>query len=225
MMRTHKLFLTLFIIALLVDQVYSWIPSLSKVPFISKVRDDFLALTRRATARHILLPPNRELALALKHKIRQKCQEVSPETGRYPFVVDVFSAAAQKYSRDDTTNFRGGLLGELVPQGYCRDPVLDRACFEVRLGEIEGPIESDYGYHLLLVEERTNCPKLDGRNTKLVPCENHGFGQIVPSQQVGQVDMSKLIRDQVLFWIAAFFAGGLVAEAATSLGDAFVNTQ
>ena len=187
---------------------------------LDRVQKDFAALTRRVTARHILLPPNgQEVALALKQKIRQQCCEVRPETGNYPYIVDVFAKVAAKYSRDDTTNQRGGLLGELVPQGYCRDPVLDRACFEVPIGEIQGPIQSNCGWHLVLIEERTNCPKLDGPNTKLVPCARHGLGTVVPSAQEGQVDMTTLLKDQALFWLGACLAGGVVAEVAASLGN------
>ena len=190
-----------------------WLPA-----GLDRVKNDFLALRRRVTARHILLPPNREVALALKQKIRQTCLEpIDGETGKYPFIADVFSRAAQKYSRDETTNYRGGLLGELVPQGYCRDSVLDRACFEVRLGEIEF-IESDYGIHLVLVQERTNCPKLDGVNTKLVESNRNGLGQLVPSQQEGKIEVSKVLRDQALFWLGVSVAGGLVAEMSASIG-------
>lgn len=98
--------------------------------------------------RNILLPPSsRQAAVALKHKIRQKCLETqSDNDNEYPFVVDVFARAARKYSRDDYTKDNGGLLGELVPHGHCRDAVLDRACFEVPLGEIAGPLESADGY-------------------------------------------------------------------------------
>ena len=85
-----------------------------------KIQKDYAALTRRVTARHILVN-NEEVALALKRKIRDECSEKSL------WVVDVFEEAAKKYSQDDTTNFRGGLLGNLVPQGYCKSPKLDKA--------------------------------------------------------------------------------------------------
>ena len=179
---------------------------------LDKVQKDLNALTRRVTTRHILLPPNDEVALALKQKIRTQ----SKENDR--FVVDVFEEAAKKYSQDDTTNYRGGLLGELVPQGFCRSVELDRACFEVRLGVIEGPIETDYGYHLLLVSERTNCPKLDGRNTKLVRGNKSGLGTLVESEQVGKVNIAKFAVDQVTFWLVACVAGGIVAELAAQVG-------
>ena len=178
-------------------------------PMADRVRNDFLALTRRVTARHILLPKNEDVALALKQKIRTKVKEGI-------FVIDAFEQAAMKFSRDDTTNYRGGLLGELVPQGYCRSPELDAACFRVRLGQIEGPIESTFGYHLLLVSERTNCPKLDGTYTKLVPGKG-GQGELVRSKQVGRVDVTEMVKDQTMFLASIFVAGGILAEVVASL--------
>ncbi|MGK3737650.1 MAG: parvulin-like peptidyl-prolyl isomerase [Bacillariaceae sp.] len=75
-----------------------------------KVQKDFASLTRRVTARHILVS-DEKIAQVLKQKIRNECIE------KELFVIDTFEEAAKKYSKDDTTNFRGGLLGELVPQG------------------------------------------------------------------------------------------------------------
>jgi len=179
---------------------------------LKRVEKDLLALTRRVTAHHILLPPNSDdAAVALKRKIRDQCAEQNR------FIVDVFQDAAKRYSKDDTTNFRGGLLGELVPQGYCRSQVLDRACFEVPLGQMEGPFESEYGCHLILVSERMNCPKLDGGETKLVQTSDGDvFGTLVPSQQVGQVGAGFFIG-QVGYWLFVFLAGGILAELITNL--------
>ena len=163
------------------------------------------------TARHILLPKSDEACLALKQKIRIKAESI--------YLVDAFEQAAQRYSRDETTKNRGGLLGELVPQGYCKSPELDRACFSSRLGVIEGPIESDFGYHLILVTERTNCPKLDGKNTKLVQkADDSNKAILVPSPQVGQVDVPFAVS-QIAFWIFCLFAGGIVAELAAQVGS------
>lgn len=190
----------------------------------SKVRDDYLALTRRVTARHILLPSGSkegrrcdddatDAILALKQRIRTAARE--------EFVADVFERAARKFSRDDATRARGGLVGELVPQGACRWPELDEACFQVRLGVVEGPIESKQGMHLLLVTERTNCPKLDGKNTKLIvaPAEDAAAGKtgiLVPSEPVGQVTGS-FVLGQIGFWMFAFLAGGIFAELVATL--------
>lgn len=177
----------------------------------NKVQKDLAALTRRVTARHILVA-NEEIALALKRKIRDECAD------KELYVVDVFEQAAQKYSQDETTNQRGGLLGELVPQGYCRSPQLDQYCFQVPLGSLEGPLESEYGYHLVLVTERTNCPKLDGSQTKLIQTASGDvFGTLVASQQVGQVNISELLVNQAGFWFLTLLAGGIVAELAEKL--------
>ncbi|VEU33969.1 unnamed protein product [Pseudo-nitzschia multistriata] len=176
-----------------------------------KVEKDFLSLTRRVTARHILVP-DEDVARVLKQKIRDECVD------KELWVIDAFEVAARKYSRDETTNFRGGLLGELVPQGYCRSPELDRLQFSVSLGEIVGPVETEYGYHLLLVSERTNCPKLDGDKTRMMQTRGDDvFGTLVEGKQVGKVDMPELLMDQVKFWSLTLIAGGLVAELAEKL--------
>ena len=177
---------------------------------LQKIQNDYRALTRRVTARHILLPPKSDDAiLELKRSIMRRTEESND------FVVDIFEDAAKKFSRDDTTNYRGGLLGELLPQGACQSAILDRKCFEVPLGSLVGPIESEFGLHLLLVTERTNCPKLDGKKTKLVPSPESGYGTLVTSspssQEISQVTPSFLVG-QAAFWAFVFFAGGLLAE-------------
>ena len=78
------------------------------------------------------------------------------------FVVDAFAAAATQYSSDEDTNKNGGLLGEMIQQGVIRSKALDRACFTANLGEVEGPVESEYGWHLVLTPERINCKKDNG---------------------------------------------------------------
>lgn len=178
---------------------------------LQKIQKDFGALTRRVTARHILVN-NEEVALALKRKIRDECAEKSL------WVVDVFEEAAKKYSQDDTTNSRGGIIGNLVPQGYCQSPKLDRACFEVNLGELEGPLESEFGWHILLVTERTNCPKLDGKNTVLMQTRGDDvFGTLVPGTQEGQINMAEVLVNQLGFWFLVLLAGGICAELAEKL--------
>eukprot|EP00536_Pseudo-nitzschia_multiseries_P018471 jgi/Psemu1/315947/fgenesh1_kg.2573_\ len=176
-----------------------------------RVEKDFLSLTRRVTARHILVP-DEEVARVLKQKIRDEC------INKDLWVIDVFEEAAKKYSRDDTTNFRGGLIGELVPQGYCRSPELDRLQFSVGIGEIVGPLETDYGFHLLLVSERTNCPKLDGDKTRMMQTRGDDvFGTLAQGSQAGKVNAGELIVDQIKFWSFTFIAGGILAELSEKL--------
>jgi len=175
---------------------------------------DFKALTRKVTAHHILLPKSTQAAISLKQKIRNKVNPAK-DSGRDPiYVVDAFSSAAAKFSRDEETALNGGLLGTLVPQGYCRAQELDKACFEVPLGEISGPIESEYGYHLVLVTERTNCPKLDGGYNKITRGGERGADTVFlgDSSKEGSDPIVRLALQQVGFWIAVSFAGGILAE-------------
>lgn len=187
---------------------------------------DFKALTRKVTAHHILLPKSDQVALSLKQSIRNKVNPPNiknndPDSSKNPmYVVDAFSLAAKKYSRDDETAPNGGLLGTLAPQGYCRAPELDRACFEAPLGQIYGPIESEYGYHLLLVTERTNCPKLDGKYRKIKPGGEDGTKTVfVGDDEEGGNDTGSFVLQQLGLWIGVAFAGGIVAEVAAKTAD------
>lgn len=192
------------------------------------IKRDFQALTRRVTAYHILLPKSDEVALKLKQSIRNKAYakrgKDDMQIQQPMYIVDAFNEAATKYSRCKDTASDGGLLGTLVPQGYCLAPELDRACFEVQLGEVSGPIESDFGYHLLLVEERTNCPKLDGSYTRIVrgggPDGTDIEFKSSASNDENQ-DIFIIALQQIGFWIGVSFAGGIVAEIAAKAVGVF----
>eukprot|EP00980_Cylindrotheca_fusiformis_P029408 scaffold23471_cov141-Cylindrotheca_fusiformis.AAC.5 len=180
---------------------------------LQKVQKDFQALTRRVTARHILVA-DEQVALALKRKIREQSID------KNIFVVDVFAEAARKYSLDESNRENGGLLGNLVAQGYCKSSILDRACFQVPLGQLEGPIQSEYGSHLLIVTERINCPKLDGKNTRLIMQDSNDiFGTLRPSDRRGKIELTDFVKDQLGFWFLVVIAGGLVAELAEKLAS------
>ncbi len=186
------------------------------------IQRDFQALTRRVTAYHILLPKSDEVALTLKQRIRNKSSSKGQNDDKQPqYIVDVFNQAAKRYSRCEDTAEDGGLLGKLVPQGYCLAPELDRACFEVQLGEVAGPIESDYGYHLLLVEERLNCPKLDGAYTRIARGGTDGTEMVFKGNDKENVNMPLFVLQQIGFWIGISFAGGLVAEIAAKAAGIF----
>ena len=189
------------------------------------IQRDFQALTRRVTAYHILLPKSDEVALKLKQSIRNKAYAKKSDTEQQPmYIVDAFNQSAKKYSRCTDTASNGGLLGNLVPQGYCSAPELDKACFEVPLGEVSGPIESNYGYHLLLVEERTNCPKIDGKYTRISRGGGTDGTNIEYNTNASKSEndnMPVFVMKQIGFWITISFAGGIVAELAAKTAGVF----
>jgi hypothetical protein len=87
------------------------------------------------------------------------------------------------------------------------------------LGEISGPLQSSYGHHLVLVCERTNCPKLDGENTRVVRGSNGYTTVLSPpvegekksiEQQAVEVSLNVLI-----FWVGVSLSGGIFAELLT----------
>ena len=119
------------------------------------VRRDWLALIARSSTRVIVLGDRAE-CLNLKMELSSRVQAGE-------FVVDAFADAAARYSTDDDTRSRGGLLGERLPQGVVRSRIIDRLCFTAPLGQIVGPIESEQGWHLVLVQERLNCRLDDGK--------------------------------------------------------------
>ena len=185
---------------------------------ITRVRKDFLALTVRASPRHVMRPRTR--------KGRLECaaikKEVRAATDRGAFVVDAFADAAAKYSTDAATAADGGRLGDMIPQGTIRSRALDRACFTAALGEVEGPVESDGGWHLVLVPERINCFKDDGY-TRIAPqppdapWSGPRYVRGASSEAAMQGEALAKTAATVAFWV---LSGGAVAEGAASIGRA-----
>lgn len=120
---------------------------------LRQLQRDWAALNMRSTTRHLMRPrtaQGKQECLALKTELRAREADGA-------FVVDAFAAAATAQSVDDETAPRGGLLGSRLPQGAVRCDRLDRACFTAPLGRIAGPLETEHGWHLVLVEERIGC--------------------------------------------------------------------
>ncbi|HXV76394.1 MAG TPA: peptidylprolyl isomerase, partial [Candidatus Polarisedimenticolaceae bacterium] len=63
-----------------------------------------------------------------------------------------FAEAAEAHS-DAGTKTAGGLLGT-VKRGHLAE-ALEEVAFELAAGDVSAPIETPYGYHILLVESRT----------------------------------------------------------------------
>jgi len=202
------------------SSIYTNVSALALPSPLDIIQRDYQALTRRVSARHILLPKSTDAAIALKQNIRNRIYATDDNEGNdnKSYIEDAFAEAAVKFSKDYETSNNGGLLGTLVPQGYCRAKELDRACFEVPLGEVCGPIESEYGYHLLLVTERTNCPKLDGGYTRIVRGGKNNKLAILTGPREGsksmQEDVAEFALSQVGYWIFVSLAGGILAEVA-----------
>ncbi len=122
-------------------------------PSISPSAEDISALyedtkeqykqARSRTASHILIDVGQSVSaeekqnrLELAHDILEKANQGED-----------FSALAQQYSDDPGSKGNGGDLGVIV-RGQMVKPFED-AVFEMIEGEIKGPIESQFGYHII----------------------------------------------------------------------------
>ena len=90
----------------------------------------------KAAARHILVPTEDECQ-ALKDQI---------EAGAN------FAALAKEHSSCPSGS-QGGDLGEFGPGQMV--PEFDTVVFSAEVGEVQGPVKTQFGYHLLEVTSRT----------------------------------------------------------------------
>jgi peptidyl-prolyl cis-trans isomerase D len=94
-------------------------------------------------ARHILIKvsTNPAEAQAKAAKIYREASQPNAD----------FAALARQYSEDSGSAQQGGDLG-LAEKSYFVGPFAD-AMFAMRAGEIKGPVKSEFGYHIIKLEE------------------------------------------------------------------------
>jgi hypothetical protein len=70
-----------------------------------------------------------------------------------------FAEAALQFSIDSSSAANGGELGSIV-RGQTV-PEFEEAILAAPIGELYGPVQSEFGYHLIIVEERTEINSLE----------------------------------------------------------------
>lgn len=96
-------------------------------------------ILERAHVKHILFSSESQA-----NKIKS---EVTP---------DNFNDKAKQFSDDKTTKDSGGDLGFFDHMSAAKlDQELEKAFFSISLNQVSGPVKSVYGYHLLLLVEKT----------------------------------------------------------------------
>lgn len=91
----------------------------------------------KARARHILVATE-EVCQTLKDKIVNDGED--------------FADLAREYSQCPSGQ-RGGDLGTFGPGQMV--PEFDQVCFNEAVGEVHGPVKTQFGYHLVEVTERS----------------------------------------------------------------------
>lgn len=113
----------------------------------------------RARIRHILALTSDKPAADAREKLAQVMRELMPyqlpasrnEPGAREILQFRFAEAAKKYS-EDTTAANGGDLGWMLREKL--DEKFAEVAFQLPVGVMSGIVESSFGYHLILVEER-----------------------------------------------------------------------
>lgn len=90
----------------------------------------------RASARHILVATE-EACLKLKQEIEAGAD---------------FAACAREHSQCPSAR-QGGELGEFGPGQMVRE--FDEVVFSAEVGTVQGPVKTQFGYHLVEVTKRT----------------------------------------------------------------------
>ena len=91
---------------------------------------------KKAKARHILVDSE------------ASCNELKAQIA----AGEDFAELAKKHSRCPSGK-SGGDLGEFGPGQMV--PEFDKVVFSAEVGSVEGPVKTDFGYHLLEVTERS----------------------------------------------------------------------
>lgn len=94
-------------------------------------------MARKASARHILV------------KSEQECQKLKDEIE----AGSDFAVLAKQHSQCPSGK-QGGELGTFGPGQMV--PEFDRAVFTGEVGKVQGPVKTQFGYHLLEVTSRTD---------------------------------------------------------------------
>jgi peptidyl-prolyl cis-trans isomerase SurA len=133
-------------------------------------------LVEQTRARHLLLSPNAlrdeqatlDLMNALQHRIHQGAS---------------LAELAREYSDDRGSKQSGGSLGWVSPGQMV--PVFEQAMNALAIGEVSEPVQSQFGWHLIQVEERRRSDLTDS----------------LRRQQVRQLLSERRFEEEVQNWL------------------------
>ncbi|MBI2070200.1 MAG: peptidylprolyl isomerase [Elusimicrobia bacterium] len=104
--------------------------------------------TERVRARHILIKVGPKAPMAEKSKALSALKSIKKEADAGAD----FAELARKHSQDTESAKKGGDLGYFI-KGWMV-PEFEQAAFSLPVGDVSNPVETEFGYHLILVEEK-----------------------------------------------------------------------
>jgi peptidyl-prolyl cis-trans isomerase C len=99
-------------------------------------------------ARHILIQVPKEASEEDKKKLKEKAEELLKKVQ----AGEDFAKLAEANSDDPGTKAKGGELGFFAKGAMV--PAFEQAAFALKPGEVSGVVESDFGYHIIKVDEK-----------------------------------------------------------------------
>lgn len=113
-----------------------------RMGFFDDIQKMFKSLSMRADASHILIKGGAEAA--------NKLEDLKLQIQDNPVA---FAEAAATYSECPSSR-KGGNLGEFGPGQMVKE--FDTVVFSDDVGVVHGPIKTQFGYHLILINSRTD---------------------------------------------------------------------
>lgn len=99
---------------------------------------------------HVMLRVPKSAPAAARAAVKEKLQVVRADVAAGSLD---FATAAKKFSQCPSAK-AGGDLGFVPRRGLPEDEPLAKAAFALKVGELSAVVESEYGFHLLLVTDR-----------------------------------------------------------------------
>ncbi len=138
--------------------------------FVAANKDVFNQTQVRAS--HIVLRCELDAPAADKEKAKQKIAAIKQEIDSGKIT---FADAANKYSEDpgNKSSPSGGDLGFFIRRGQFNEQ-FTAAAFALKKGVVSDPVETPFGYHLILVTDRKEGTPIDFEAKKLMIRNEYG---------------------------------------------------
>lgn len=108
----------------------------------------------RVRARHVLLRLDPKASLAERTAVKRRIEDLKKRISQG----EEFSELAQRFSEDPGSRERGGDLG-FFGRGDMVPP-FEAVAFKLEVGQVSAPVETEFGYHLIKVEEKKAARKI-----------------------------------------------------------------
>lgn len=102
----------------------------------------------KRSASHILIAAGSSAPAEEKAKARSQAEDLAGQLQKAPAR---FAELARKFSQDPGSAEQGGKLGEFE-RGFMAKPFEDAVFGMKKTGEITGPVETEYGYHIIRLD-------------------------------------------------------------------------